>query len=192
MARLCAALRSETNPDHRHTGTFECRNSGVDTLDVSELPLFRMKVPGAVGRLARLFMRHLRMSFYCLGGLLFGVRPHRRARRSSQRGRRVRLCRAARWRRWRHLLAHRLTIVIADHHDDNLGSLGSNDLARNLWPLGITPCVIADEAGLGAMFANDADLGLLGVRILKPIGEPVGVSISHDYDLDRGVLARRR
>ena len=42
------------------------------------------------------------------------------------------------------------------------------------------------------MFANDANLGLLGVRIFKPIGEPVGVSISHDYDLDRGVLARRR
>ena len=150
-----------------------------------------MKFPGAVGRLARLFRRHLGMPFYCLGWLLFGVRPHRRACRSSQRGRRVRLRRAARWR-WRHLLAHRLTIVVADHHDDEFGSLGSNDLARHLWPLGITARVIADEAGIGAMFAHDADLGLLGVCIFKPVGEPVRVRISHDYDLDRGVLARRR
>ena len=87
MARLCAALRSETNPDHRHTGAFECRNGGVDALDVRELPLFRVKFPGAVGRLARLFRRHLGMPFYCLGRLLLGVRPHRRACRRSRRGR---------------------------------------------------------------------------------------------------------
>ena len=55
LARLCAALRSETNPDHRNTGAFECRNGGVDALDVGELPLFRVEFPGAVGRLARLF-----------------------------------------------------------------------------------------------------------------------------------------
>src|SRR3954452_24076388 len=42
------------------------------------------------------------------------------------------------------------------------------------------------------MFAHDSDLGLLGVSIFKPVGEPVRVRISHDYDLDRGVFARRR
>ena len=154
MARLCAALRSETNPDHRHTGTFECRNGDVDALDVRELPFFRVKFPRAVGRLARLFRRHLRMPFCCLGWLLFGVRPHRRTSWHSRRGRRVRLRHAARWRRWRNLLAHRLTIVVADHHDDEFGFLGSDDLARNLWPLGITPRVVADEAGIGAMFCE--------------------------------------
>ena len=42
------------------------------------------------------------------------------------------------------------------------------------------------------MFAHDADLRLLGVSIFKPVGEPVRVCISHDYDLDCSVLARRR
>ena len=42
------------------------------------------------------------------------------------------------------------------------------------------------------MFADDVNLGVLGVCIFKPVGEPVRVRISHDYDLDRGVLARRR
>ena len=63
---LCATLRSETNPDHRNTGTFECRNGGVDALDVGELPLFRVEFPGAVGRLAYLFRRHLGIAFYRL------------------------------------------------------------------------------------------------------------------------------
>ena len=42
------------------------------------------------------------------------------------------------------------------------------------------------------MFTHDSDLGLLGVCIFKPVGEPVRVCISQDYDLDCGVLARGR
>ena len=42
------------------------------------------------------------------------------------------------------------------------------------------------------MFADDVNLGVLGVCIFKPVGEPVRVCISHDYDLDCSVLARRR
>ena len=42
------------------------------------------------------------------------------------------------------------------------------------------------------MFAHDTDLGILGIDIFKPVGEPVGVRISHHHDLDSGVFARRR
>ena len=41
------------------------------------------------------------------------------------------------------------------------------------------------------MFAHDADLGVIGVCIFKPVGEPVRVRISHDNDFDDGILARR-
>ena len=41
------------------------------------------------------------------------------------------------------------------------------------------------------MFAHDADLGVIGVCIFKPVGEPVRVRISHDNDFDYGILARR-
>jgi hypothetical protein len=41
------------------------------------------------------------------------------------------------------------------------------------------------------VFAHDADLGLLGKGIFKPVGKPVGVGIAHHHDLDRGILARR-
>ena len=64
--------------------------------------------------------------------------------------------------------------------------------AGTMLHVGITPRVVADEAGIRAMLANDADLGLLRVCIFKPVGEPVRVRISDDHDLDRGVLARRR
>src|SRR5262249_48267823 len=107
LARLCVALRSETNPDHRNTGAFERRNGGVDALDVGELPLFRAEFPGPVSRLAYLFRRHVGIAFYRLTRVLLEVRSHRRAWYSSRRSRRrVRLRRATRRRCWRNPLAN--------------------------------------------------------------------------------------
>jgi hypothetical protein len=40
------------------------------------------------------------------------------------------------------------------------------------------------------MFAHNADLGIIGVCIFKPVGKPVRVRISHDSDFDYGILAR--
>src|SRR5262249_41463249 len=81
--------------------------------------------------------------------------------------------------------------VVSDHHDDELGLLGSDDLTRRLRPVDIAAPVIADETGIGAMLAHDADIGIIGVCIFKPVGEPVRVRVSHDDDFDGGVLARR-
>src|SRR5262245_43060863 len=176
FARLYAALRRETNPDHRNTGAFERRNGGVDALDVGELPLFRAEFPGAVGRLAYLFRRHVGIAFCRLTRLLLEVRSHRRAWYSSRRSRRrIRLRRATRRRWWRNLLADRMTIVVSDHHHDDLGFLDSDSLARRLRPVEIAARVIADEAGIGTVFAHDADIGIIGVCIFKSVGEPVRV-----------------
>jgi hypothetical protein len=41
------------------------------------------------------------------------------------------------------------------------------------------------------MFADDVNLGVLGVCIFKPVGEPVRVRISQDYDLEHAVVGGR-
>src|SRR5262249_45442582 len=89
------------------------------------------------------------------------------------------------------LLTDGLAIIVSDHHDDELGFLGSDDLARHLRPLALAALIVTDETGIGAMFPHDADLGLLGKGIFKPEGKPVSVRITHHHDLDRGILARR-
>jgi hypothetical protein len=85
-------------------------------------------------------------------------------------------------RRRRSLLADRLAIVVADHHDDELRLLGGDDLARHLRPLNVAARVVADEAGIGAMLAHDRDLGLLGKCVLEPVGQPVRVGVAHHHD----------
>src|SRR5262249_53962950 len=139
--------------------------------------------PRSVVRLARLCRRHLAM-------LLLDRLPLRiRSRRWDCRGR---LCRLrVRWRRRRSLLTDGLAIIVSDHHDDEFGFLGSDDLARHLRPFAIAALIVPDETGLGAMFAHDADFELLGKGIFKPVGKPVSVRITHHHDLDRGILARR-
>jgi hypothetical protein len=83
------------------------------------------------------------------------------------------------------------SIVISDHHDDELGFLGGDDLARHLQPFALAALIVTNETGIGAMFAHDADLGLLGKGIFKPVGKPVSVRIAHHHDLGRGILVRR-
>src|ERR1700704_5283886 len=58
----------------------------------------------------------------------------------------------------RSLFADRLTVVVSDHHDDEFGFVGCDALARHLRPLDIAARVVADEAGIGAVLAHDADL----------------------------------
>src|SRR5262245_66425294 len=62
----------------------------------------------------------------------------------------------------RSLLTDGLAIIVSDHHDDEFGILGSDDLARQLRPLAIAALIVTEEAGIGAMFAVDAYLVLLG------------------------------
>src|SRR5262249_58518513 len=78
-----------------------------------------------------------------------------------------------------------------DHHDDEFGLLGSDDLARHLRPFALAALIVTDETGISAMFAYDADFGLLGKGVFKPEGKPVSVRITHHHDLNRGILARR-
>src|SRR6516162_11468131 len=58
---VCPTLGRQANPDDRNAGALQCRDGGVDALDVSELPLFRLEFPRSVGRLARLCGRHVAM-----------------------------------------------------------------------------------------------------------------------------------
>src|SRR5262249_33502845 len=92
------------------------------------------------------------------------------------------------------LFANRLTVVVSDHHDDEFGLLGRDDLARHLRPLEIAALFVANEAGIGAMLAHDADLRVLGKSVFEPVGQPIGVGIAHHYDRGRGLglLLRRR
>src|SRR5262249_42441621 len=122
------------------------------------------------------------MLFDCLPLLI-------RSRRWDCRRRLYRL--RVRWRGRRSLLTDGLAIVVSDHHDDEFGFLGSDDLARHLRPLAIATLIVTDETGIGAIFAHDPDLGLLGKGIFKPVGKPVSVGITHHHDLDRRILARR-
>src|SRR5262249_56045933 len=55
----CATLGGQTNPDDRNANALQCRNGGIDALDVSALPLFRLEFPRSVVRLAPLCRRHL-------------------------------------------------------------------------------------------------------------------------------------
>src|SRR5258707_6006461 len=178
-----ATLGGQTNPDDRNARALQCCDDGVDALDVSELPLFRLELPWSVVRLPRLCRRRVAM-------LLLDRLPLQiRRRRWDWRGRLYRL--RVRWRGRRSLLTDGLAIIVSDHHDDEFGFLGSDDLARHLRPLALAALIVTDETGIGAMFAHDADLGLLGKGIFKPVGKPVSVRITHHHDLDRGILARR-
>src|SRR5262249_16931725 len=148
---ICAALEGQANPDDWNAGALQCRDGGVDALDVSELPLFRLEFPRSVIRLALLCRR--RQAMLLLDRLPLQIRR----RRWGCRGRLYRL--RVRWRRRRGLLPDGLAIIVSDHHDDEFGFLGNDDLARHLRPLAIAARIVTDETGIGAMFAHDADFG---------------------------------
>src|SRR5262249_11978417 len=177
------ALGGQTNPDDRNAGALQCRDRGVDAFDVSEFPLFRLELPRSVVRLARLCRRHVAM-------LLLDRLPLQiRRRRWDWRRRLYRL--RVRWCGTRSLLTDGLAIIVSDHHDDEFGFLGSDDLARYLRPLAIAALIVTNETGISAMFAHDANLRLLGKGIFQPVGKPISVGIAHHHDFDRGIHARR-
>src|SRR5262249_1811034 len=95
------------------------------------------------------------------------------------------------WRGRRSLLTDGLAIIVSDHHDDEFGFLGSDDLPHHLRPFARAALIVTNETGIGAMFAHDADLRLLGKGIFQPVGKPISVGIAHHHDLDRGIHARR-
>src|SRR6516162_6411986 len=57
---VCPTLGRQANPDDRNAGALQCRDGGVDALDVSELPLFRLEFPRVI-RLAFLCRRQVAM-----------------------------------------------------------------------------------------------------------------------------------
>src|SRR5215468_2622239 len=96
-----------------NAGALQCRDGGIDALDVSELPLFRLELPLSVLRLALLCRRDLAM-------LLLDWLPLQiRSRRWNYRGRLYRL--RVRRRERRSLLTDGLAIIVSDHHDDEFG-----------------------------------------------------------------------
>src|SRR5262249_60607230 len=102
--------------------------------------------------------------------LLLDCLPLRiRSRRWDCRGRLYRL--RVRRRGRRSLLTDGLAIIVSDHHDDEFGFLGSDDLARHLRPLALAARVVPDETGIGARFAHGADLWVIGKGSLQPKGK---------------------
>ena len=94
----------------------------------------------------------------------------------------------------RDAIPDRLPVVHADHHHDEIGLLGREDFLGALRPVEFLLGFRADQPAIGAMLADDAELGRLGKQILEAVSEPVGHRIAHDHHGLRGGLrfARRR
>src|SRR4051812_24828703 len=116
-----------------------------------------------------LFRRHVGMfrGDGLLGRLPLWIGPRGRHRGPCWRACRARFCellgihlRCTRMGcRWS-FFADRLPIVVPHHHDDVFGLFSRDDLTGYLRPFAIAALIVADETGIGAMFAYDADLGL--------------------------------
>jgi hypothetical protein len=89
-------------------------------------------------------------------------------------------------RRW-NLLADLLAIIVADHYHKKFGFLRRDDPARHLRPFAFAAPAIADQTGIGAVLAHDGNFGVLGKRIFKAIGKPIGVRIAYDHDRGCGL-----
>ena len=194
-ARLGAALRRQPDPDHRNAGGLQRRDGGVDAPDIGRLPFLGVEFERAERARANLLGRAAAPAARrALRGLLLGVGVCGAACGAAAgfdcacaaalpAARRLRRGRAGD----RRLLADRLAVVVADHHHDEFGLLGRDDLLRDLRPVDVAATVVADQAGIGAMLAHDADLGLLGECFFEPEREPVGHRIAHHHDVGRGL-----
>ena len=58
--------------------------------------------------------------------------------------------------------------------------------------IGLAALLGADQAGIGARLAQDADLGRLGEGFLQPVGEPVGHRVAEHHDVAVGATSGRR
>src|SRR5262249_56925648 len=93
----------------------------------------------------------------------------RRVRRGGGLARlRIRLGRT-RARGRRGLFADRLTIVVSEHHNDELRFLGRDNLARHLRPFEVAALVIADQTRICAMLAYDRDPRIFRQCTLQPL-----------------------
>ena len=79
------------------------------------------------------------------------------------------------------LFADILPVADAEHHDHIIGLLGTEDVAGDAPPVEIAFDVVAEQAGINLVLANDADLGRVGERILKTIGQPVGHAVAEHH-----------
>ena len=191
-ARLGAALRRQTDPYDRNACALEGGNGRIDAPDIGEVPLLRVEFPRSIRGLACLLRRHIGVFGGLGGGGRLLLRVGRRGRNRWSCGRtwlcrlRIRLGRGGTRRRRGGLFADRLTVVVSDHHDDEFGLLGRNDFAHHLRPLEIAALIVADQAGIGAMLAHDANVRVLGKGIFEPVGQPIGVGVAHHHDRGRG------
>ena len=86
--------------------------------------------------------------------------------------------------RRRHALADRLAVVKPHHHDDEIRLLGRDDLARGLRPIRrLGARLVAQQAGIGAVLAGDAELGRFAERVFETVGEPVRHGIAEHQNV---------
>ena len=186
----------QADPEDRDPGRLERRDGIVDAPDISLAPGVGAEFvgPDAAGA-RRLGARRPRLrgagrgsapSSSCEAGSIgFAERRNRRLRAHRLRG-----------------FPDLLAIVEADHHHHEFRLLGRDHFLGRLRPIGIfaarvVPHLGADQAGRGAMPAQDADFRRVGEGLLEPIGEPIRHRIAehHDRRLRRpaiGLLRRRR
>ena len=82
-----------------------------------------------------------------------------------------------------------------DHHHDVVRLLGVEQVARRRGPvIRLVAGIDADQSRIGAMLAQDADLGRVGECFFQPEGKPVGHRVAEHHDLRgrRDVGAPRR
>src|SRR5262249_8502083 len=93
-------------------------------------------------------------------------------------------------------LAHGHAVVETEHDDDDVGLFGRKNLLGGSRPIRrIALRLIPDQAGGVLGLADHAHVGLLGVGVLEPEGEPVGHAVAHHHDIAFGnavALLRRR
>src|SRR6185312_4423723 len=93
-----------------------------------------------------------------------------------------------------------LAVADAEHHDDVVRLLLMEDVAGDVPPVEVVLGIVAQQAGVQLVLAQDRDLGRIREGVLETVGEPVGHAVAHDDDRRRrryliglGVgLARRR
>src|SRR4029450_12393079 len=83
------------------------------------------------------------------------------------------------------LYANFLTVADAQHHDDVVGLLLCQRIARDVPPVEITFRVVLHQAGVMFVLANHANLRRIGEDIFEAIAQPVGHVVAHHHDRSR-------
>ena len=80
------------------------------------------------------------------------------------------------------LFANVPTVAEAEHHDDVIGLLLRQRVARNMPPVEIAFTVVAQQAGEELVLADNANLWRIREDIFQAIAKPVGHVVAHHHD----------